>query len=193
MARTKAFDTQEVLEKAMYVFWEHGYEHTSMQQLVDTMGIHRRSIYDTFGDKHQLFLAVLHYYETMLSQTIEQKLTSSMTTYEKLDAVFSIATATTDSLNFGCLLVNTATELSAIDPVIAKEVQGFFTKEEEYLNMILVQAKENQELPITIDTQHLSAYLHNAFVGIRVLAKTEHDQTKLKQIIYQTLQYLPLT
>ena len=56
MARTKEFDEQVVLTKAMNLFWEQGYEKTSMQELVDRMGIHRRSIYDTFGDKHQLCL-----------------------------------------------------------------------------------------------------------------------------------------
>ncbi|MEJ1318421.1 helix-turn-helix domain-containing protein [Latilactobacillus sakei] len=51
--RTKEFETTAVLDKAMLVFWRQGYEQTSMQNLVDEMGIHRRSIYDTFGDKHQ--------------------------------------------------------------------------------------------------------------------------------------------
>ncbi|MGO2638704.1 MAG: TetR/AcrR family transcriptional regulator, partial [Enterococcus viikkiensis] len=59
MARVKEFDETEVLTKAMQLFWQQGYEKTSMQELVDVMGIHRRSIYDTFGDKHQLFLKSL--------------------------------------------------------------------------------------------------------------------------------------
>lgn len=57
MARSKEFDEKAVLRKAMELFWEQGYEKTSMQDLVDHMGIHRRSIYDTFGDKRSLFLA----------------------------------------------------------------------------------------------------------------------------------------
>ena len=53
MGRAKEFDQEVVLDKAMQIFWEKGYEKTSMQDLVDHMGIHRRSIYDTFGDKHE--------------------------------------------------------------------------------------------------------------------------------------------
>ena len=52
MARSKEFEENEVLDKAMRLFWEQGYEKTSMTDLVEHMGIHRRSLYDTFGDKH---------------------------------------------------------------------------------------------------------------------------------------------
>ena len=59
MARKKEFDREEVLTKAMYTFLQHGYEGTSMQTLVSTMGINRGSLYDTFGDKHSLFLVAI--------------------------------------------------------------------------------------------------------------------------------------
>ena len=55
MARSKEFEENEVLDKAMKLFWEQGYEKTSMTDLVEHMGIHRRSLYDTFGDKHHCF------------------------------------------------------------------------------------------------------------------------------------------
>ena len=59
MGRAKEFDQEVVLDKAMQIFLEKGYEKTPMQGLVDQMGIHRRSIYDIFGDKHELFLKIL--------------------------------------------------------------------------------------------------------------------------------------
>ncbi len=62
MARPKEFNHDEVLEKAMQVFWAKGYECTSMQNLVDAMGINRGSLYATFGDKHSLHLATLDRY-----------------------------------------------------------------------------------------------------------------------------------
>jgi AcrR family transcriptional regulator len=60
--RTKEFDPDLVLGRALDAFWERGYEKTSMQDLVDRMGIGRRSLYDTFGDKHSLFLRALRRY-----------------------------------------------------------------------------------------------------------------------------------
>src|ERR1051326_3516607 len=62
MARHKEFDREEALQKAMEVFWERGYEATSIQDLVEQMGINRQSLYDTFGDKHALYLAALDHY-----------------------------------------------------------------------------------------------------------------------------------
>jgi TetR/AcrR family transcriptional repressor of nem operon len=62
MARPKEFDKDEALQKAMNVFWCRGFEATSMQDVVDAMGIKRQSLYDTFGGKHQLYLAALDRY-----------------------------------------------------------------------------------------------------------------------------------
>ncbi|MNC70346.1 HTH-type transcriptional repressor ComR [compost metagenome] len=64
MGRTKEFEINEVLDKTIQLFWMQGYEKTSMQDLVDFMGIHRRSIYDTFGDKHALYMKALQRYES---------------------------------------------------------------------------------------------------------------------------------
>src|SRR3982751_5501533 len=62
MARHKEFDRDEALQKAMEVFWARGYEATSVGDLVEQMGINRQSIYDTFGDKHSLYLQSLDRY-----------------------------------------------------------------------------------------------------------------------------------
>ena len=62
MARQKEFDRDEALHKAMEVFWSRGYEAASVGELVRHMGINRQSLYDTFGDKHSLYLAALDRY-----------------------------------------------------------------------------------------------------------------------------------
>jgi len=62
MARHKEFDRDEALHKAMEVFWARGYQATSIRDLVEHMGINRQSIYDTFGDKHALYLQSLDRY-----------------------------------------------------------------------------------------------------------------------------------
>ncbi len=65
MARPREFDRDEVLDKAIEVFWTQGYDGTSVQDLVDAMGIQRGSLYAAFGDKHQLFLEALDRYENV--------------------------------------------------------------------------------------------------------------------------------
>ena len=73
LARKKSFNEQEVLEKAMNVYLKKGYEKTSMQDLVNEMTIHRRSLYDTFGDKQHLFLLSLRLYKEMIEKKYQKK------------------------------------------------------------------------------------------------------------------------
>src|SRR6266542_3401501 len=71
MAGKKAFEPQRVLEKAMHAFWEHGYEGISIEDLVQSTGIGRGSLYGTFEDKHSLYLAALdQYVAAVKAQTI---------------------------------------------------------------------------------------------------------------------------
>src|SRR5260370_34278679 len=63
MARPREFDRGEALKRALAVFWEKGFEATSTDDLVRAMSIGRQSMYDTFGDKHQLYLETLQLYE----------------------------------------------------------------------------------------------------------------------------------
>jgi TetR/AcrR family transcriptional repressor of nem operon len=70
MARTKDFDENEVLKKAVDIFWLKGYSATSMQDLVDGLGISRSSLYDTYGDKHTLFMKALESYQSVNSEIV---------------------------------------------------------------------------------------------------------------------------
>ncbi|MBC6298276.1 TetR/AcrR family transcriptional regulator [Listeria sp. FSL L7-1517] len=187
MGRVKQFDEQVVLNKAMQVFWEKGYEKTSMQDLVDHMGIHRRSIYDTFGDKHELFLKSLDCYEFRLNQIINQQVKQDMTIKEKLETLFLSVSSVNNESPKGCLIVNSAAELSLLDEPIKKKIQELFDKSEMYLYQLLVEAMNKGEISKNKNLQELASYLHNAWVGIRVLAKTTNDQTKLHTIVKTTL------
>ncbi|AIS59517.1 division inhibitor protein [Listeria ivanovii subsp. londoniensis] len=187
MGRVKQFDEQIVLNKAMHIFWEKGYEKTSMQDLVDHMGIHRRSIYDTFGDKHELFLKSLDCYEFRLNQIIKQQVKQDMTIKEKLETLFLSVSSVNNESPKGCLIVNSAAELSLLDEPIKKKIQELFDKSEMYLYQLLVEAMNKGEISKNKNLQELASYLHNAWVGIRVLAKTTNDQTKLHTIVKTTL------
>lgn len=74
MARIKEFDEDVVLLKAMRLFWEQGYEKTSMQDLVTHMGVHKRSMYDTFGDKHTLYIKALKRYGDVVGRSFEHRI-----------------------------------------------------------------------------------------------------------------------
>ena len=77
MPRAKVFDYDEALTRAMHVFWSQGYQATTMQDLLAEMAINPGSLYHTFGDKHQLFLAVLERYEQTIRASLFAQLDSS--------------------------------------------------------------------------------------------------------------------
>lgn len=190
MARNKEFDEQDVLEKAMEVFWEQGYEKTSVQDLVNHMGIHRRSIYDTFGDKHSLFIQALDHYEKIINKKIQSQLTEEMSIKACMRQIFEAVTNVDSTYPKGCLIVNSAAELSLIDDVISEKVKEIFAGEERQISSLLSQAQERGEISSSSDISALSSYIHNSLIGIRVLTKTTDNKEKLDPIIELTLSVL---
>src|SRR3569833_285931 len=117
MARTKNFDEDEVLEKAMNLFWLKGYNGTSMQDLVDGLGISRSSLYDTYVDKHTLFLRSLEHYKSKAGESMGKIIQSNSTAKEKIKRMleYIINELVKDKEQKGCFLVNSGVELASHD------------------------------------------------------------------------------
>jgi TetR/AcrR family transcriptional repressor of nem operon len=105
------FDVDEVLDRATQLFWTRGYEATSVQDLVDTLGVNRASLYATFGDKAQLFEAVLHRYGERVNGALTEVLAPPATGAAAVRAWFKvlIEQATQPGRPRGCLMLNTLT------------------------------------------------------------------------------------
>ena len=88
MARPRTFDRDEVLDRAVQLFWTQGYERTSVQDLVDSMGIQRGSLYAAFGDKKHLFLEALDRYEQTFRGEMERLLDGPGRAHDGIRAVF---------------------------------------------------------------------------------------------------------
>ena len=107
MARKREFDENEALKKAMEIFWLHGYEKTSIEELVKCMGVHRKSIYDTFGNKYELFIKSLEYYSTTIGEQLLKRIGNEKTSLEKIKALFNYNHIDIEEVSNGCLIVNT--------------------------------------------------------------------------------------
>src|ERR1043166_8391314 len=114
MARHKEFDRDEALHKAMEVFWARGYEATSMQNLVEHMGISRQSLYDTFGDKHSLYLEALDRYQEVESRKLIELLERPGSVKKALRQLFTgvVEGSLCDGQRRGCLMNNAMSELA---------------------------------------------------------------------------------
>lgn len=191
MARNKEYDEKEVLRVAMELFWKQGYEKTSMQDLVTHTGIHRRSMYDSFGDKHSLFMKALEHYDEIVENKIMMEIKPLDPATQAIRRLFEMAILRKEQQHpIGCLTVNSAVELSLHDEEVAENVKESFGKTEHLLYELVLRGQKSGELAEHHDAERLSEFLHNSLVGLRVLAKTTNDNRKLENIIDMTLSIL---
>ncbi|ASN06386.1 TetR/AcrR family transcriptional regulator [Virgibacillus necropolis] len=190
MARSKEFDENAVLHRAMKLFWHQGYEKTSMQDLVAHMGIHRRSIYDTFGGKHALYMKALERYSETVEAKIEKQIKSLDSVKLSIRRLLEMAIYRKEQRPSGCLTVNTAVELALHDQEAGEKVMDSFSNTEKLLYGLLLRGQKSGEISNHHDAERLSQFFHNSFVGLRVLAKTTDDKQKMEEIIDTTLSIL---
>lgn len=190
MARAKEFDYDEVLDRATELFLEKGYDNTSFQDLVNHMGIHRRSIYDTYGDKKQLYLKALEKYSKFINQNYFSLINDKMSVYQKFEVIFNYSAFPKESCPRGCLFVNSAIELALHDHDISYQVNLFFDNTKKFFVSLLAIAKEKKEIAQDTNIYELASYLNNALIGIRVLVKVSPSEAELNNIIKTTLAVL---
>jgi TetR/AcrR family transcriptional repressor of nem operon len=181
----KQFDVNEVLDKAMRVFWSRGYEATSLQDLVDRTGINRGSLYSTYRDKHTLFLAALRMY----AETIHHKrLTDLESKYGPRETIRRSFLAFTSQAserggNRGCFLTNTALELAAHDREAGKIVAEAQKKTEEFFARMIKKGKEEGEVAPHVKPAETARALLASLIGLSVLSRSRPEPALLQTIV----------
>jgi TetR/AcrR family transcriptional repressor of nem operon len=194
MARHIEFEQSGVLDAAMAVFWNKGYQATSMLDLEKATSLKPGSIYNSFKSKKGLFLAVIeHYREKMVSVRIQSVLNQGhpiqgiedffRTTYIDFEP---------DQL-IGCMLTNTATELSDSDKDIQRYVTAGIEMIENAFAKRLTEAKNSETIASEVDVEKLALHLTSCYQGLCVVGRLTRDSDRLKVIADQTLASIPLT
>ncbi len=192
MARTKDFDENEVLTKAMRLFWYKGYNGTSMQDLVDSLGISRSSLYDTYGDKHALFIKALEKYKESASGEMSSIVSNSVSAKEAIKQLFAFTTREllSDEQHKGCFMVNSAIEVAPHD----KEVSDMICQNDQQVENAFYQAikkgQESGEVTSKQNARALARFIVNTVKGLRVSAKSTTDQGVFDDIIKLTMSVL---
>lgn len=185
MPRTKAFQPQAALHEAMELFWQKGYEATSMRDLLNAMHIGRGSFYDTFENKHTLFLAALDRFEKTRTTWITEALESP---HPPLESILHVFERTVDNLvqfepRRGCLLANTAIELAPHDPEVAEKISGYIQRTEDAFAIALERAKVTGDIPHDKDPRSLARFLVSSLHGLRVMGRAGEDRASLEDIV----------
>jgi TetR/AcrR family transcriptional repressor of nem operon len=192
MPKTKQFDETEVLQKAKEVFSEKGYNGTSMDDLVKATGLSRSSIYDTFGDKHGLFLKSLDLYRCMQQSGLEQQCAKTDSPRKKIRAIFdfTIKEILNDKDRKGCLLVNVSMELSAVDKEVAALSQSNMEDMEQIFSSLVKEGQAKGEIAKKFTPKALGRHLYSSLMGLRVTGISKPDADVLREIVKLTLSIL---
>jgi TetR/AcrR family transcriptional repressor of nem operon len=174
MARPKSFDADAVLDQAVQLFWERGYEGTSLADLEAHLGLGRQSLYNTFGDKHALFLKALDRYRREVAETGLARLTAPNAGLDAIRAFlhWGVESLTAPGSRRGCLVTNTISERASQDPDALLRCNQSRDVLERSFRRALVHAKERGELPECLDVEATATLLVVHNYGLNVMAKT---------------------
>jgi TetR/AcrR family transcriptional repressor of nem operon len=192
MGRTKDFDEQEVLTKAIQLFWHKGYNGTSMQDLVDGLGISRSSLYDTYTDKHTLFLKALESYQQTGAKNIETLINEQAPAKETVRKLLEIGTADLleDKQQKGCFMVNAEVEVAPHDEEVNELISRNEKQMEDAFFQVIKKGQECGEISNQQDARALARFIFNAVKGMRVTAKSTSDKAVFEDIIKLTVSIL---
>ncbi|OAX50498.1 TetR/AcrR family transcriptional regulator [Paenibacillus sp. AD87] len=193
MARTREFDEEKVLDAAMQLFWEKGYEATSLSDLTSRMGIQRPSIYSTFGDKRELFETSLRKYTMARAAEMRTRLAGIASVKEAFHTFFAEIVDeeyNAERLSRGCFCINTMVELAPHD-----EKFEILTREHQmYLSVIFQENIErgmrSGELNPSMDAKAVAQALIVSLIGLTVFMKSRPNRSFIENSIRVTLSLL---
>lgn len=175
MPNPKGYIREEVLDRAIELFRRQGYSATSTAELVDALGMNRKSMYAEFGSKQELFEAALERYsEINLSRVLGPIEAPDANADSIREAFLGYASAgETRFRGLGCLMANTAVERAALDPGSAKFVDAYLNRLSKAFRNALDNAVRDGDVDQNADLDDLAAHFVNAVVGISALLRAK--------------------
>ena len=190
MGRPRTFDESEILEKAANLFWEKGYANTSVQDLVDHLGINRASLYNVYPDKDALYREALARYQKVSQQTVREVFQEHPDIRKGLETLFISSAQLSDAQPVGCMMVNCTVERALEDDSIfhflRRNKNAFLRVMKEYLK----SGVETGQLSPTLDLEAVSRYLYVFYNGLNVDLKLKPRKDQVRQMIALALKVL---
>ena len=191
MARPREFDLDEALERAMNVFWSKGYEGASLQDLLEAMNIARGSLYKAFQDKRSIYLAALDLYDRVEIQRsvdgLRDRSAGDGATRIRLFLEGARAAVVRHHDRRGCFLCNAAVDQAPVDPEIQGRVLAMMKRMERAVTEAIAESPQAADWPAERRAR-TALTLTNAYVGLRVLARSGASAKDLAAVIRTTMQ-----
>jgi TetR/AcrR family transcriptional regulator, transcriptional repressor for nem operon len=184
MPRAKQFDPDTALDAAVDLFWEAGFEATSVHDLCRKLKLNPGSLYGTFGDKRALFVAVFDRYVDRISREAIERIAGGPSGLAGITAYFDflIAAIVDGKRRWGCLITNSLIQLGASQPEIETKIALHFARLETAFTNALAYAQSQGELKPGVGPEAAS-YLLCLVQGLNVLARTKPTRAQLTAIV----------
>jgi len=176
----------------MELFWRQGFHATSMQQLVDHLGINRASIYATYGSKEELFQQAFAHYRATRMAAMEAFLAQYDAVKEGIKQLLfnAVSACSSDPYRKGCMVVNATTELVPGDQELVTVCQANQKEVEQVILTYLQQGVDSGELSANKDLPAIAAYFFTLYNGLQVVGKYQQDEQALLKAIQEGLSVL---
>jgi len=192
MPRPPEYDRDDVLDKAMQVFWDHGYCATSMADLVEATTLKPGSIYAAFKSKERLFLAALDRYGQQSVAGIKEILDQADSPLGGIRAFFAqlAENAGQPTAKRSCFLINTVLEVARDNHEVCTHVARHLDSIEALFRRALEDARECGELAADRDPAALATFIIAGISGLRVLSVAGSSPDRVRSAVNQILSLL---
>lgn len=182
MPRPRKFDETAVLDAAVDRFWTQGYEATSTRELAESMQMTLASIHNAFGDKQALFRRALEHY---LNGSLRSRIARHESAANPAAAIAgflreSIERSLGDGCRRGCLLVNSALEVTPENSHMREFLNAELTTIEDFFRRCIVKGQQSGQIGAGIDADDAARLLFSCLLGIRVLARIRPERSLLE-------------
>lgn len=182
MPAKKTFQDEQVIEKIMHLFWQQGYYHTSMDEIVAASSVKKQSLYNALGDKHTLYLKALSRYHqqvltdcTQAMQQLEQSGAAPLTILGML-----LTQSFTGEHPTGDLMANSTAEFGTSDPDVQEALTRFY---DDYLTLmasVILKGQANQQIITSQSSMFLAQNLLEARIGLQMRIR-QGEQPNIEQ------------
>ncbi len=184
--RPKSFDEQEVLGLAMDYFWKHGYESSSLDDVLKAMGISKGSFYHIFGSKEELFSKCLELYRKKqldYLQSLKKEIGAKATMLKLVEMTLNELKMT--GRLTGCLLMNSGKECYGRYEDLSKQIKEEYLTMQNFFADALQEDIDNGTLNTSLSAQELSTRFMNTLNGLVLSVQAGATDDMVKSIVKQ--------
>jgi TetR/AcrR family transcriptional regulator, copper-responsive repressor len=181
--RPRCFDLEDALDRSLLLFWQKGFQNTSLDEIAEAVGVKKPSLYAAFGDKEMLFRKVLQRYAGKLSEPV-QALDHYDDIREAIGAFIDlgIASGCSQGRPRGCLLASAFADSTLLPPNLAKEIKALVNRADRILGRRLKKAVHNGQLPTDFDVKGTAKFLVTLMHGIALRLRAGESRAQLRSV-----------